>query len=61
MGTLSLLTVIAVANNRKKLLSIVLLPYCCINCCISRLNRKDAPDRGVTVGFHTALRDCGRS
>lgn len=47
----------AVANNRKKLLSIVLLPYCCLNCCLSRLNHRDAPDREVTEGFHTTLRD----
>lgn len=58
--TLKFLTVIAVANNRKKLLSIVLLPYCCLNCCLSRLNHRDAPDREVTVGFHTTLRDSDR-
>ena len=60
MRTLRFLTVIAVANNRKKLLSIVLLPYHCLNCCISRLNCKDAPDREVTLGFHTPLGDCER-
>lgn len=51
------LTVIAVANNRKKLLSTVLLPYSCLHCCISRLNHKDTPDREVAVGFRTTLRD----
>lgn len=60
MITLRFLPVIAVANNRKTLLSIVLLPYCCLNCCISRFNCKDAPDREVTVGFHTTLGDCER-
>lgn len=29
----------------------MLLSYCCLNCCISRLQRKDAPDRGVLWAF----------